>query len=486
MSKKLLAVIALVVASLFVFTACSGEDYKFDALENNPAPNAAVYSNGGSYVQKGEYSYFINGAEDGTAENTFGEYHKGSIVRVKTADLTNKNRVVETVVPKIMYAEDASSSGLYIFGDKIYYTTPNSGKDTHGNVLLTKLDFMMANIDGTGTKLITTIEDNAQPFRFIQKDEKVYILYVGTADVTVDGTKTSTTAIYQVDCDSKAEKLVADNVETVVFDSYANSTSVAYSQKVISTSGIDNKEVIETRYNNLYQYTVGSEQAVQIAKGKEGDDARQLAKYTPVALKNETVYFNTTLQGLATGNTFNKANGTTVTKLANSTYNDIIVADDNQDVIFTKDSGYIAKIAFAPNSAPVKTKICAETDDVKFEIVTDKYVYYSLVEGYTLQRADYTTGKLVEKQQAITGQMKSTLWSSYDFALVDGKLCAFYFNDADSISYINYMYISFFADDDKTDLSTYRIGLLSQREQDVVVDNQKDDKYAVEDFLAKE
>ena len=38
MSKKLLAVIALVVASLFVFTACSGEDYKFDALENNPAP----------------------------------------------------------------------------------------------------------------------------------------------------------------------------------------------------------------------------------------------------------------------------------------------------------------------------------------------------------------------------------------------------------------------------------------------------------------
>ena len=103
-----------------------------------------------------------------------------------------------------------------------------------------------------------------------------------------------------------------------------------------------------------------------------------------------------------------------------------------------------------------------------------------------MQRADYTTGKLVEKQQAITGQMKSTLWSSYDFAVVDGKLCAFYFNDADSISYINYMYISFFVDDDKADLSTYRIGLLSQREQDVVVDNQKDDKYAVEDFLAKE
>ena len=42
MSKKLLAVIALVVASLFVFTACGGEDYKFDALDNNPAASATA------------------------------------------------------------------------------------------------------------------------------------------------------------------------------------------------------------------------------------------------------------------------------------------------------------------------------------------------------------------------------------------------------------------------------------------------------------
>ena len=233
MSKKLLAVIALVVASLFVFTACGGEDYKFDALENNPSASAPVSSNGGSYVQKGEYSYFINGAEDGTDKNTFGTYHKGSIVRVKTSDLTKKERVVETVVPKIIYAEEANSSGFYIYGDKIYYTTPNSGKDTQGNVQMTKLDFMMANINGTGTKIIATVDDNTQAFRFIQNNEKVYLLYVGTADVEINEQKTSTTAIYEVNCDTKEQKLVADNVETVVFDKYANSNSVAYTQNLI-------------------------------------------------------------------------------------------------------------------------------------------------------------------------------------------------------------------------------------------------------------
>ncbi|MBQ9715109.1 MAG: hypothetical protein IJV77_01720 [Clostridia bacterium] len=485
MSKKLLAVIALVVASLFVFTACGGEDYKFDALENNPAASATVYSNGGSYVQKGEYSYFINGAEDGAGKNTFGDYHKGSIVRVKTSDLTKKDRVVETVVPKIIYAEDASSSGLYIFGDKIYYTTPNNGKDAQGNVLLTELDFMVANIDGTGTQKIATIEDNTQPFRFVQKDGKVYILYVGVADVTIDGQETSTTAIYEIDCESKAEKLVADNVDTVVFDSYANSTSVAYTQKVVTANGFDGKESIDARFNKLCQYTAGSESAVVIANG---DDAQNLnfAKYTPVVLNKDVVYFNSTLQGLSTGDTFNKAKGTTVTKLADGTYTNVMVSADSEDVIFTQDSGYITKVAFTQNNLPAKTKICAETADIKFEIATDKYVYYSLTEGFTLHRADYTAGKLVQSVQAVSGQMKSTLWSSYDFAVVDGKMCAFYFNDADNISYVNYMYINYFAEDDATDLSTYRIGLLSQVEQDLVVDNQKDDKGAVEDFLAKE
>ena len=483
MSKKLLAVIALVVASLFVFTACGGEDYKFDALENNPSASALVSSNGGSYVQKGEYSYFINGAEDGTDKNTFGTYHKGSIVRVKTSDLTKKERVVETVVPKIIYAEEANSSGFYIYGDKIYYTTPNSGKDTQGNVQMTKLDFMMANINGTGTKIIATVDDNTQAFRFIQNNDKVYLLYVGTADVEINEQKTSTTAIYEVNCDTKEQKLVDDNVETVVFDKYENSNSVAYTKKVV-TEGIDGKQVVETECNNLYKYTAGASESKLIAEAGSAEEL-QYVKHTPVSLTDEVVYFNSTYKGKKSGNEFNKAVGTTVTKLASNHYTNIIVSADNQDVIFTQSSGYIVKQAFEDGKAKKEEKICAEAGDIKFEYVTNDYVYYSLVEGYTLHRADVTAGDVVSSQKAIVGQMKTTLWASYDFASINGKFCAIYFNDGEDIDHINYMYISWFEQVGESAVSAKRIGYLSKNEQNYVIE-EGDDSYAVDEFTSAE
>ena len=485
MSKKLLAVIALVVASLFVFTACGGEDYKFDALENNPSASAAVYSNGGSYVQKGEYSYFINGAEDGSDKNVFGDYHKGRIVRVKTSDLTKQDRVVETVVPKIIYAEEANSSGLYIFGDKIYYTTPNSGKDTQGNVQITKLDFMMANIDGTGTKIIATIDDNTKAFRFVENNDKVYLLYVGTADVEINDEKTSTTAIYQVDCETKASKLVADNVDTIVFDKYANSASVVYTQKVISNDGFDGKQAIEENGNNLCKYTAGSESATEIAKGVDVQN-NKYAKHTPVAFTNDVVYFNIDAKGVVAGTSFNKAVGTTVTKLANKAFTNIMADSANPDVIYTQLDGYIAKQTFANGNALAPTRLCAQSESLEFEYIHDGYIYYSLVEDYTLHRVSAVATELTDSEQVMVGKMQSTLWASYDFAVVDGKLCAFYFSDDDNIQFINYLYASIIENGNgEVEFATKRIGLISENEQKYAAE-EGDDKYAVEKFVVQE
>lgn len=487
MSKKLLAVIALVVASMFVFTACGGDEYAFDALQNNPAATDAVESNGGSYVQKGEYSYFINGAEDGTDKNTFGTYHKGSIVRVKTSDLTKKERVVETVVPKIIYAEDVDSSGFYIFGDKIYYTTPNTSKTTQGIVQIEKLDFMMANIDGTGTKLIATIDDNTKAYRFVEKAGTVYILYVGAEDITLNDEKTSTTALFEINCATKAQKTIANNVDTVVFDSYADSVSVAYTQKIVSADGIDGKEAIEQNCNNLYQYIAGSEKAVEIAKGLD-IDARVAIKYTPVALVENVVYYNTEGQGLvAEEKTFNKFDGQ-ITKLASNNYTNVMVGAN--DGIFTvldeNDDGtgdYIVKISFADGEVKSSTKVCAVSEDIKFEHLTNDYLYYSLPEGFTLHRVDISEDKLASSQMAIAGQMKTTLWASYDFATINGKFCAIYFNDADDINYINYAYICWF-ESASDSLTAKRIGLLSANEQKYAFENELEDtQYAVEDFL---
>ena len=50
MAKKFLAVAALLLASVFTFVACSGDNYAFDALSDNPAATDTVKSNGGIYV----------------------------------------------------------------------------------------------------------------------------------------------------------------------------------------------------------------------------------------------------------------------------------------------------------------------------------------------------------------------------------------------------------------------------------------------------
>ena len=229
MSKKFLAVLALAAASLFAFVGCSGEDYSFTALENNPSADAEVRSNGGVYVEKGDYSYFINGAQDGTGNNTFGTEHKGALVRCLTADLTKSDRKVEVVVPKILYAGDVNSSGFYIFGDTIYYTTPNSTKDASGNVQYTKLDFMSVNLDGTGTKLIATMEDNTKAFQFVQTaDGDVYIFYEGTAQVERNGETTDVTALYEVNAETGETKLIASDVASYAFDRSGSGDSVAF------------------------------------------------------------------------------------------------------------------------------------------------------------------------------------------------------------------------------------------------------------------
>ena len=125
-----------------------------------------------------------------------------------------------------------------------------------------------------------------------------------------------------------------------------------------------------------------------------------------------------------------------------------------------------------------------ESGDIKFEYETNDFVYYSLVEGYTLHRvkANPTDGP-ESGEMAIVGKMQSTLWSSYDFATIDGKLCALYFNDGDDIDHINYMYMSWFENDDKDTVSAKRIGLLGESEQKYVLE-EGDDAYAIADEFA--
>ena len=179
--KKIISMIVALVMALTLLTACSSG---FTGVKEY---GGEVSSNGGFAVQKGDYVYFINGKEDYTADNTFGTPQKGALVRAKLADLKNFGTMAacEMVIPKLMYTEYTdANTGVYIFGDYVYYATPSTVKNKKGEVQNTNVEFTKTKLDGTNTKVIATVSGLDTPYRFVSDAEgNVYL----TVYTTVDG-----------------------------------------------------------------------------------------------------------------------------------------------------------------------------------------------------------------------------------------------------------------------------------------------------------
>ena len=131
MLKKLMTIFtagALAVSGAASLAACAGSFKTPSGI-----PSGAVTSNGGFVVEKGEYVYFINGVETYTSDNTYGQPVKGSLMRITKSDLSAGKNTAEIVIPSLMVAADYSS-GIYVYGDRVYYATPNNVKSTSGEI----------------------------------------------------------------------------------------------------------------------------------------------------------------------------------------------------------------------------------------------------------------------------------------------------------------------------------------------------------------
>ena len=228
MNKKhlvsIIAIVALVAVLTAVLVGCNKFEWNSIGGGN---PDAAVESNGGYYVKQGEYVYFINGYDTNTTvDNTWGTPVKNAIVRAKlNADGTYSDAVV--VVPKQVYNQNADG-GFAIFGEWIYYATPNNDMDKSGVASTTHTDFMRTKIDGSVTQLIATINSRSSRYFFTPSR----ILYMASGATTVnyidfsgmDTTKSSDNA------KGVTGGVFLENVETVLWD-YA-SEYVYYTETV--------------------------------------------------------------------------------------------------------------------------------------------------------------------------------------------------------------------------------------------------------------
>ena len=189
--KKILLLLLALALTLGVLAGCN--PYKADPLDGYTSSDSAAESNGGFVVKKDEWFYFINGAESYTADNTFGDVVKGSLARVHADDLASGNySESDIVVPQLIVSED-HTSGIYVYGDYVYYATPNTSRNMDGEVVNSVLNFRRTKLDGTDTsKNYVQLSDNTSAYRYVQVDGTVYLLYADSANSELHSLNTAT------------------------------------------------------------------------------------------------------------------------------------------------------------------------------------------------------------------------------------------------------------------------------------------------------
>ena len=232
MKKLLIAIISIIMATC-VFTGC-GDSVKPLA---NVGGEVVASSNGTFAVEKGDYVYFINGQEAVTVENEFGDVQKASLVRIKTSDLAKHKydienvddfapATIETVIPKL-FISASYKTGVYMYGDYVYYATPSNRKDKQSNVLNKQTQFYRFNLKtGKQDDYIAISEDNTVEYRFVENNGTVYLAF--TKSVTEDEVTTKSLCVYNADTrkeiklDITYEELLMaeDNSSTIYFTKY--------------------------------------------------------------------------------------------------------------------------------------------------------------------------------------------------------------------------------------------------------------------------
>lgn len=388
MKKKITSFLLIILVGVLIFTGCG-----FTALKGGPAKTDPVTSNGGLVVQKGNYLYYVSGytGTDALTEgsNKYGNVKLSAIYRSQlNADGTLKkdeegNNITEVLAPKVVGFENG---GFYIFGDKIYYATPNTEKGNDGKINFEKTDFYESSLDGTNVRRLykTAVGSTKFQFAFYQIENEVYLAVYDSAD------------LYVVRVSDKKVNKVATGVSSAVLPRLLENNTVEQPsqqgyQYIYYTRSIDSEKETDKsakRGNILAMANIVEQKEIVVSLN---------SSFTVKDFKNDTLIF--TKRGLNEDNAcyymadFEVVNEEATIKMSDMVQlsyqafsTDPIVLnfeDGYRGMIIKNESGYLTYIKMPQGGMPVSEVLTTET------ALTPIAVYNNYVFAYNADKELY-------------------------------------------------------------------------------------------------
>ena len=243
-SKKIISIVAAATLafSTVALAGCGAKDYAGENLTAGYDATAAVTSNGGFAVEKGNYVYFINGSEDSTANNAYGDVVKGSLMRISKTELAEaKYDAAQIVIPSLLVAGD-KTAGIFIYGEYVYYATPTTDKNTQtGEVENSYLDFKRSKLDGSEapSDYLFRLSSNSAKYRFVEVDGTVYCMFEENSALKSYNVATGKTTV-----------LVSGAKSSFFYDTDVENPNVYYTMGV--TYDLDEENSTSAQYDQVY------------------------------------------------------------------------------------------------------------------------------------------------------------------------------------------------------------------------------------------
>lgn len=428
MNKKRLLIFILLVALVMALTACA-PDYKWGPLDTSAADNSPLLSNGGSVVSYKGYIYFINGTTSTyEAENVFGEVVYGSVCRIAASklDTVKENDFgtdeyaealgAEVLAPKAVFSSntsDARLNGIYIFNDRLFYTTPSDTLASDGSVRNTMLDIMSVKLDGTDTKRVYTLGSNSLSVGMFETDGDAYALFV-------DGDKN----LVSLNLFDGTETKVDEKVTSSAVD--MQSGSIVYTKDVITEKENQGTE-ITANYNELYVVKAGQTASAKIMTGQhaDGQDVSYDFDVSIASASDGFVYFNLSSDAHGRDGMYRISESVEDKRLADATrlYRNVLsgaVAYQDGFVYYNSTSKYVQ---FVKDGQDAKN-LYYTASSPSFKFIQEGTFYFEMDSALWSISLNGESNPDTLTANKLTDKVNATSWLNYD--ILDGKVFYMY------------------------------------------------------------